>query len=95
MVHVLLYVGMAFVFSKPSPPAYELMAHATISTDKFLRRNPKWEKAVQGPDREKWLLADIKEREQHVTKGTFELVEGGRTSLSPGTTVLPIKRDVV
>ena len=36
-----------------TPVASKLMASAAVSDEEFLRRNPKWSKASNGPDRGK------------------------------------------
>ena len=52
---------------------HSFMATLAVSTDEYLRRNPRWSQAMAGPEREAWLKADRDEAQQHLDKGTFQL----------------------
>ena len=73
-------------------PTSEYMANVAVSNDEYLRRNPKWSKALKGQDSDKWKQADAKEAQQHRDKGTFKPIIGGKAALNKGTRVLPLKR---
>lgn len=90
----LLFIGTCMILNMKSPDTSPIMANATmLSPDEYNRRNPTWGQAMKGPDREKWLVADEKERKQHFeTKKTFEYVPGGRSGVPRGQKVLPLKR---
>ena len=92
IVQAMVWLGMAIVMAAPAPSTAHLMTSVAVSTDAYLEKNPKWEKAVKSSASGQWLQADREERAQHQAKGTFEFVPGGRRSLPPGTMVLPIKR---
>ena len=92
IVQAMVWLGMAIVMAAPAPSTAHLMTSVAVSTDAYLEKNPKWEKAAKSSASGQWLQADREERAQHQAKGTFEFVPGGRRSLPPGTMVLPIKR---
>jgi len=73
-------------------------AYATISQEEFARRNPKWNKAKNGPECDDWLIADNLERNQQCKQQPGKLgphmVEllGGKSDVPRGTPIFPIKR---
>ena len=91
IVAMLLYIGTLCVIHQPTPNLTNLMVNATVSTNEYLRRNPKWSQAIAGEDRLKWLAADLEEQRQHLMKPTFLLMDKDFKH-PPGTRFLPIKR---
>jgi len=79
---------------KSDPDVSLLLANVIISQEEFMRKNPKWSKAKVGPDKEKWLAADDKEREQMFDPQHCSLKEipEGLAGVPKGVRVLPIKR---
>jgi len=74
------------------------MANAAVSHEEFLRRNPKWSKASNGPDRGKWLEADEAERVQQMKQQPgkdgphMEELPGGLADIPFGHACFPLKR---
>ena len=75
-----------------------LMVMSTVSYEEYLRKNPKWAKAIKGPDKDKWIAADSKERLQQMEKRpgrdapTMEPVSEGKQGVPYGAKIYPIKR---
>lgn len=89
--------GVREVPQTPPRTAY-LMANTAVSHEEFLRKNPKWSKACNGPDRGKWLEADEAERVQQVTTQPgkdgphMEELPGGLADIPFGHACFPLKR---
>jgi hypothetical protein len=77
-----------------------MIVMAAISHEEYLRKNPKWRKAIaqENPDRDKWLAADEKERIQQMLKrpgkdsATMVYIHNGKAGVPYGEKIYPIKR---
>ena len=94
MVTAMLIAGAIFSGQTAMPDVIPLMTNVAVSSDEFMRQNPKWSKAKVGPDKDSWLAADSKEWEQMFDPEhtTLEAVPGGLAGVPRGTPVYPIKR---
>ena len=45
-----------------------MMATSAYSHHQYVKKNPKWNKALAGIDRDKWMAADEKERVQQMER---------------------------
>jgi hypothetical protein len=81
-----------------TPATSRLMATAAVSHEEFLRKNPKWSKASNGPDRGKWMEADDAERVQQTTRQLgkdgphMEELPGGLADIPVGHVCFHLKR---
>ena len=77
-----------------------MMAMSAYSHDQYVKKNPKWGKAIapENPDRDKWFEADQKERcqqmETQLGKDSPHLVyiHQGKDGVPRGEKIFPIKR---
>jgi hypothetical protein len=73
LVTLMFMVGLALVGqSIDSCPEVEdpndMMATSAYSHDQYVKKNPKWNKALAGIDRDKWMAADEKEHVQQMER---------------------------
>ena len=79
-----------------SPPMPEFIVRAAVSHEEFMRRNPTNKQAMNGPDREKWLIADKVEEDllslpQKGRDGPV-LEEFQRSEVPHGMKILPVTK---
>ena len=97
-VSVLLWVGLAITNTISAPVTTRLVTNAAVSHEEYMRRNPKWRKAILGPESDKWKIADDAERDQQLKrqpgKDGPHMVEllGGKSDVPKGMPIFPIKR---
>ena len=73
LVTLMFMAGLALVGqSIDSCPEVEdpndMMATSAYSHDQYVKKNPKWNKALAGIDRDKWMAADEKEHVQQMER---------------------------